>query len=111
MLVGGQRTEFHMNAILPIALYTTGVGLPIQFAYRPKATPFAGEACETKCSVVRMESCWKELQGRPVQQFCRNVRSHLHTCQPIKRLMQENIHIFAGFSIILQDSHSINAQT
>ena len=39
MLVGGQRTEFHMNAILPIVSYTTGVGFPIQFAYRPKATP------------------------------------------------------------------------
>ena len=38
------ETEFHMNAILPIALCTNGVGFPIQFAYRPKATPFAGEA-------------------------------------------------------------------
>ena len=35
--------------------------LPIQFAYRPKATPFAGEACETSYrSLVRKESCWKE---------------------------------------------------
>ena len=55
-----QMTEFQMNAILPIASYSTGVGLPIQFAYRPKATPFAGEACETKRLVARMESCWKE---------------------------------------------------
>ena len=30
------------------------------FAYRPKATPFAGEACETKHLVARMESCRKE---------------------------------------------------
>ena len=44
MLLGGQATEFHMNAILPIALYTIGVGFPIQFVYQPKATPFAGEA-------------------------------------------------------------------
>ena len=44
MLLGGQATEFHMNAILPIASYTNGVGFPIQFVYRPKATPFAGEA-------------------------------------------------------------------
>ena len=43
-----------MNVILSIALYSTGVGLRIQFAYLPKATPFA---CETKRSV---ESCWKE---------------------------------------------------
>ena len=61
MLLGGQTTEFHMNAILPIVSYTTGVGFPIQFAYRPKATPFAGEACETSYrSLVRTESCWKE---------------------------------------------------
>ena len=38
MLLGGQTTEFHMNAILAIASYTNGVGLPIQFA-----GPFAGE--------------------------------------------------------------------
>ena len=44
---GGQTTEFHMNAILPIASYTNGVSFPIQFACRSKATPFAGEACET----------------------------------------------------------------
>ena len=24
-----------------------------------KSHPFAGEACETNCSLVRMESCWK----------------------------------------------------
>ena len=54
MLLGGQTTEFHMNAI---ASYSNGVGFPIQFDYRPKATPFAGEACETNCSLV---SRWKE---------------------------------------------------
>ena len=59
MLLEGQTTEFHMNAILPIASYTNGVSFPIQFAYRLKATPFAGEACETICSLARMESCWK----------------------------------------------------
>ena len=53
---GGQTTEFHMNAILPIASYTNGVSFPIQFACRSKATPFAGEACETN---LRTESCWK----------------------------------------------------
>ena len=52
-------TEFHMNAILPIASYTNGVSFPIQFAYRPKATPFAGEACETIRLLARTESCWK----------------------------------------------------
>ena len=52
-------TEFHINAILPIASYTNGVNFPIQFAYRPKATPFAGEACETIRSLARTESCWK----------------------------------------------------
>ena len=53
-------TEFHMNAILPIASYTNGVGFPIQFGYRPKATPFTGEACETSYhSLVRTENCWK----------------------------------------------------
>jgi len=38
MLLGGQTTEFHMNAILPIASYTNGVGFSIQFAYHLKAT-------------------------------------------------------------------------
>ena len=52
MLLGGQTTEFHVNAILPIASYTNGVGFLIQFAYGPKATPFAGEACETNRSLV-----------------------------------------------------------
>ena len=47
-----QMTEFQMYAILPIVSYSS--------AYRPKATPFAGEACETKHLVARMESCWKE---------------------------------------------------
>ena len=49
MLLGGQMTEFYMNAILLIALYTRGygAGFLIQFTYRPKATPFAGETCET----------------------------------------------------------------
>ena len=47
MLLGDQTTEFHLNAILHIASYTNGVGFPIQFAYQPKATPIAGEACET----------------------------------------------------------------
>ena len=59
MLLGGQTTEFHMNAILPIGLYTTGVGFPIQFAYRLKATPFTGKACETNRLLVRTKSCWK----------------------------------------------------
>ena len=49
-----------MNAILPIASYTTGVGFPIQFAYWPKATPFAGEGCKTNLSFARMKSCWKK---------------------------------------------------
>ena len=48
-----------MNAILSIGSYTNGVGFPIQFAYWPKAIPFAGEACETNRSLVRTESCWK----------------------------------------------------
>jgi len=48
-----------MNATLPIASYTNGVGFPIQFAYRPKATPFTGEACKTNHSLVKTESCWK----------------------------------------------------
>ena len=43
MLLEGQTTEFDMNAILPIVSYTDGVSFLIQFAYRPKATPFAGE--------------------------------------------------------------------
>ena len=59
MLLGGQTTEFHMNAILPIASYTNGVGFLIQFAYWPKATPFAGETCEINRSLLRTESCWK----------------------------------------------------
>ena len=59
MLLRGQMTEFHMNAILPIASYTNGVSFPIQFTYRPKATPFTGEACETIRSLARIESCWK----------------------------------------------------
>ena len=60
MLLRGQMTEFHMNGILPIVLYTTGSSFPIRFAYQPKATPFAGEACETNPSLVRTESSWKE---------------------------------------------------
>ena len=59
MLLRGQTTQFHMNAILPIVSYTNGVGFPIQFAYWPKATPFAGKVCETNRSLVRTESCWK----------------------------------------------------
>lgn len=47
VLLGGQGTEFHINAILSIASYTTGVSFPIQFAYRPKAAPFTGEACDS----------------------------------------------------------------
>ena len=58
MLLGGQTTELHMNAILTIASYTNGASFPIQFAYRPKATPFASEACETNRSLVRTESWW-----------------------------------------------------
>ena len=50
----------HINIILTIASYSTGVSFSIQFAYRPKATPFAGEACETNRSLVRMKSRWKE---------------------------------------------------
>ena len=57
MLLGGQTTEFQMNVILPIASYTIGVGFLIQFAYRLKATHFAGEAYETNRSLVRTESC------------------------------------------------------
>ena len=49
-----------MNGILPIVSYTTGGGFLIRFAYRPKATPLASEACETNPSLVRTESCWKE---------------------------------------------------
>ena len=52
-------TEFHVNAILPIASYSAGVSFLIQVAYRLKATPFTGEVCETDRSLVRMESCWK----------------------------------------------------
>jgi len=55
-----------MNSILPIALYTNGVGFPIQFAYRPKATPFAGEACETTCK-----------HGKLLEDSRNTVRSHL----------------------------------
>ena len=55
-------TEFHIIAILPIiCVIHSGVGFLLQFAYWPKATPFAGEACETNYhSLVRTESCWKE---------------------------------------------------
>ena len=51
MLLRGKTTEFQMKKYVPfllIASYTsTGVGFPIRFAYRSKATLFAGEACET----------------------------------------------------------------
>ena len=40
-------------------VYTKGASLLIQFAYRLKATPFAGEVCETNHLLVKMESCWK----------------------------------------------------
>ena len=69
MLLRGQKTEFHMNAILPIASYTIGVGFPIQFAYRPKATAFAGAACGTNRSLVITESCWKETRGTVLSLF------------------------------------------
>ena len=62
MLLGGQTTELHIDAILPITSYTNGEGFPIQFAYRPKATPFGGEACETNCLLVRTESNWKTCE-------------------------------------------------
>ena len=44
MFLGGQTTEFHMNAILPIGSYTNGVGFLILFAYRLKVLPFADVA-------------------------------------------------------------------
>ena len=71
MLLGGQTTEFHMNTILPIASYSNGVCFPIRFAYQPKATPFAGKACEHN------HKNGKLLEGRLAEQFCRTVRSHL----------------------------------
>ena len=43
---------------------------PIQFAYRPKATPFAGEVCKTNCSLVRTG----KVVGRHVEQFYCTVR-------------------------------------
>ena len=72
-------TEFHMNAILPIALYT----FPIQFAYRPKAT---GEACETNCYLVKTESCWK---------ICGTVL--LHCSQPSCKF-QHGTYVFRGIA-------------
>ena len=56
MLLGGQRTEFHMNVILPIASYSTGCGFPIQFAYRPKATPFASETIDNRPTEKGLET-------------------------------------------------------
>ena len=57
----GQYDASHRqdNTFLSIALYTsTGVSFPIWFAYQLKAMhTFAGEACETNCSRVRMKSC------------------------------------------------------
>ena len=51
MLLGGQTTEFHMMAILPIVSYTN-VGFPwIQFAYQLKATPFGRLAEQFSCTV------------------------------------------------------------
>ena len=64
MLLGGQTTEFHINAILPIASYSNGVCFPIRFAYQPKATPFAGEACETNHTMV--PNFFGALRGRPL---------------------------------------------
>ena len=50
MLLGGQTTEFYMNAILPLASYT--IAFPwIQFAYWSKATPLGGLA-EQFCGTV-----------------------------------------------------------
>ena len=69
MLLGGKTTEFHMNAILPIASYTTGSSFPIRFAYQPEATSFASEACETNPSLVRTESCWKNSRNSSVALF------------------------------------------
>ena len=74
-----------MNVILTIALCSTGVGFPIQFAYRPKATPFAGEACETNRSLVRMESRWKEDSRK----FCRTVCSHLASFNALPMCFKE----------------------
>ena len=48
-------TEFHMNAILPIALYTAFRSCCLS----AETTPFTGEACEINCSLVRTENCWK----------------------------------------------------
>ena len=74
MILGGKTTEFHMNEYLPF-LYSASqlVVVVIRFACRSKATPFAGEACETiskngskneACepnhSQVRTESCWEK---------------------------------------------------
>ena len=74
MLLGGQTTEFHMNVILTIASYSTGVGFSLQFAYRPKAAPFAGEACARL--IVPYKNA-KSLEERLAEQLCRTVRSHL----------------------------------
>ena len=73
-----------MNAILPIASYTTGVGFPIQFAYRLKATPYAGETCETNRSLVRMKSCWKEdLRNSSVALLSRKFQHGTYVLQGI----------------------------
>ena len=52
------RVSHEYLHFLPIVLYTISVGFLIQFVYRPKATPFADEACKTNCSLVRTES-WR----------------------------------------------------
>ena len=61
MLFGGQTTEFHMNAILPIASYTNGVDFRCSLLIGRKPHPLQVKLCETSYhSLVTTESCWKE---------------------------------------------------
>ena len=69
----GQMTELHMNAILPIALYTNGVGFRSSSLIGRK--PHPSQVKLARLAIVHLQE--RKVVGRLAEQFCRTVRSHL----------------------------------
>ena len=69
----GQMTELHMNAILPIALYTNGVGFRSSSLIGRK--PHPSQVKLARLAIVHLQE--RKVVGRLAEQFCRTVRSYL----------------------------------
>ena len=57
----GQMTAFHINAILPIVLYTNGVGFPTLFAYRLEAPTLHRWSLIVQWEVVVRKDLWNSF--------------------------------------------------